>query len=109
MGDAAGRVDVEIAGAAIRAAVRALGRGRAPAEPSHRAGSSGDGRGHGSVGHFLVLSCRGPRIGVLGRGRLALDTPKRGAERLIIARAAREGAGWAPMGAGSAGTSDDAS
>jgi hypothetical protein len=40
-----------------------------------------------------VLSCRARREDVPGRGRLTLDTPKRGAERLINARAAREGAG----------------
>src|SRR5438067_6829477 len=78
--DAAGRVDFEIARAAIGAAVGALRRGGTPAEPSHRAGSPGDGRGHGSVGHFLVLFCRATRNVVPARGRLALDTPKTGAE-----------------------------
>lgn len=99
--DPAGRIDDEVARAAVRAAVRSVGAGRTAPESAHCDGAAHDRRGGGSRSHSCVPSGRAPRerhgCSVRRRGR-SLRAPR---QRHATNRSggfrsgAAAGAGWA--------------
>ena len=86
MSDAARGIDGEIAGAAVGAAVRSVGGGRAAPQTAGRYASARDRHGRGARIQFLVLTGRA------SRGRLERSTRRRDPGSLSTVRIMRTGA-----------------